>query len=108
MSKNDPKSLSELIFRPGSALNELARRAEATTDLAATLRAALPPTMAEGLRAASVREDGTLVVLAASSAWASRLRFEGERLLARCREGYPHTQRIEVRVSGGGFAAPAQ
>jgi hypothetical protein len=38
------------------------------------------------------------------SAWASRLRFEAEALLACCRERYPEAQRVEVRV--GRPAAP--
>ena len=100
MSKNKPKSLSELIFRPGSALNDLARRAEASLDLAETLRAGLPREMSGELRSASLHDDGTLLVLAGSPAWAARLRFEGDALLARCRERHPQTKRIKVRVSG--------
>jgi hypothetical protein len=100
MSRNTPKSLSELIFRPGSPVEQLARQAEAAVDLAGALRAALPATLAPGLRSAALRADGTLVVLALSSAWAARLRFEAEALLGQCRERYPATQRVEVRVGG--------
>ena len=99
MSNKSPKSLSDLIFQPGSALNDLARRADAATGLASALRCALAPALAAELRTATLRSDGTLVVTAVSSAWAARLRYEGERLLARCRETHPEAQRLEVRVS---------
>ena len=104
MSQNSPKSLSELIFRPGSALNDLARQAQASMDLAAKLRAGLPPEMSAELRSASLHDDGTLVVMAASPAWAARLRFETQILLACCRELHPQVRRVAVRVSG----APAE
>lgn len=105
MSHKTPKSLSELIFRPGSAVAGLAREAEAVLALAEELRAALEPALAGGLAGARLRADGTLVILAASPAWAARLRFEGERLLERARARHPEAQRVEVRVSGP--AAPA-
>jgi predicted nucleic acid-binding Zn ribbon protein len=89
-----------LIFRPGSAIAGLAREAEAATGLVDELRAALDPPLAEALAGARLREDGTLVVLAASSAWAARLRFEGERLLEGCRARHPEARRVEVRVRG--------
>jgi hypothetical protein len=100
MSKKSPKSLSELIFRPGSPLEDLARRAAATEDLAALMRAALTPDLAAELRSASLREDGTVVILAASPAWAARLRFEAQLLLATCREKFPAAARVRVRVAG--------
>ena len=101
MSSKSPKSLSELIFRPGSALNDLAQQAAAAADLATALRAVLAPNAAAELRSAALREDGTLVVMTGSSAWAARLRFESERLLGRCREIHPATKQLEVRVSSG-------
>jgi len=100
MSNKSPKSLSELIFRSGSPLNELARQAAGWEDLAAALRAVLPPEWSPELRSASVSDDGTLVVLAGSPVWAARLRFEGEKLLARGRELQPAAKRIKVRVAG--------
>lgn len=100
MSHKTPKSLSELIFRPGSPIAGLAREAEAATSLVDELRAALAAPLAGALAGARLREDGTLVLLAASPAWAARLRFEGEQLLERCRERHPDARRIEVRVRG--------
>ncbi len=89
MSNKSPKSLSELIFRPGNAVHELARQASAAVDLAQTLRDGLAPDLAGALRSASIHGDGTLVVLASSPAWAARLRFEETQLLARCRGRQP-------------------
>jgi hypothetical protein len=103
MSKKTPKSLSDLIFQPGSAVGDLARKAAATEDLAGALRRALAPELAAELRSASLRDDGTLVVLAASPAWAARLRFEEPALLACCRGSHPAVARLRVRVAG---AAP--
>ncbi len=100
MSENAPKPLSELIFRAGSAVNDLARRAESAIELAAALRGALPDELAGALQAATLREDGTVVVMAVSPAWAARLRFEADTLLARCRERHPGATRLRVRVSG--------
>jgi hypothetical protein len=100
MSNKSPKSLSDLIFRPGSALHELARQAGATADLALVLRNGLTPELAGALRSASIHDDGTLVVLASSPAWAARLRFEEARLLALCADQRPPVNRLKVRVSG--------
>lgn len=51
------------------------------------------------IRAANVREDGTLVVLVSSPAWAARLRFEEEALLAAAREAGADVSTCKVRVS---------
>ena len=102
MSRKTPKSLSEIVFRPGTPLQELADRAAATIRLADGLRAGLPPVLADQIRGASLRDDGTLVVLAASSAWAARLRFEADALLDCARRQAPAALRVEVRVAGPG------
>jgi hypothetical protein len=104
MSRKTPKSLSELVFRPGGPLAELARRAAATVSLVEGVRAGLPDGMGEQLRGVNLRDDGTLVVLAASSAWAARLRFEADALLAAGRRIAPGARRVEVRVAGPGAA----
>ena len=48
--------------------------------------------------AANIRDDGTLVVLASSSAWAARLRFESERLMAAARGSGKTVLSCSVRV----------
>lgn len=102
MSRKTPKSLSTLAFRPGGPLAALAGRAAATASLADQLRTGLPPALGRQLRSANLREDGTLVVLAASSAWAARLRFEADALLAAARRLTPAVTRVEVKVAGPG------
>lgn len=100
MSEKTPRSLAELMFRPGSAIGDLAQKAAAAEDLATRLRKALDPALAQALRAARVREDGTLVLMAESPAWAARLRFEAPRLLEACRSCAPTARCVQVRVAG--------
>ncbi len=100
MSNKTPRPLAEVIARPGSALAELAREAEAHLDLATSLRRALPADLAAALGAANLHEDGTLVVTAASPAWAARLRFEEARLFAACTGRQPAALRLKIRVAG--------
>ena len=51
--------------------------------------------------AANVRENGELVVIAASPAWANRLRYEEETLLAAAREAGLNPAACRVRVTQG-------
>lgn len=102
MSKKTPELLADRIRRPNSAIGELARRADAMIGLAGALRAGLTPEMSAALHTASLRDDGTLVVIAASPAWAARLRFEAPALLARCRERHPEVRRVKVRAGSRG------
>ena len=106
MSHKTPKSLSELVFQAGGPLGELARAAAAAVTLGDHLQARLGPDLAPGIAGARLREDGAVVVLPTSPAWAARLRFEGERLLAEARSRHPGAVRVEVRVGGPG-APPA-
>ena len=82
-------------------LGEIVRRAEDMGQLAQILRAALPPAAAEGLGAAVARDDGVLVVLAPTPAWAARLRFEADALLAAARAAGVDVETCKVRVSRG-------
>lgn len=102
MSNNDPKCLSELIKAPGSRLDELASEARSRIDLADRLRESLPPELSPHLLAANLREDGTLIVVASSPAWASRFRFEATELLAICRKQDNGAMRVRVRVGNAG------
>jgi len=79
-------------------LGELISRAQRMGELTDILASALPESDRISIVAANVREDGELVVICASSAWASRLRYETEALLeAATRAGITaHTCRIRV------------
>jgi hypothetical protein len=70
-------------------------------ELTGVLVRALPDAQAEGVVAANVREDGELVVIAATSAWASRLRYESDTLLEAAQSAgiKAHTCRIRVSKS---------
>ncbi len=69
------------------------------SDLAAALAAALPADQAAGVVAANVRDDGELVVIAASPAWASRLRYETAALLEAARAAGIAASSCRIRVS---------
>ena len=99
MSDKEAKSLSGLISDPESGLGRLAREAADRVALADCLREALGAELGHNLSAANLREDGTLVLLASGPEWATRMRFEADRLLRLCREKYPRAARVRVRVS---------
>ena len=67
---------------------------QALTD---ALRAALPEELAAELLSVSIR-DQELVLLCSSPAWASRLRFESDALLAAARQRGQVAARCRVRV----------
>jgi len=79
-------------------LGELISRARRMGELTDILASALPESDRHCIVAAHPREDGELVVICASSAWASRLRYETDTLLeAAVRAGMTaHTCRIRV------------
>lgn len=77
----------------------MVQRAQAMAELAGRLAAALPDELRPGIRAANVRGDGELVVIADSPAWAARLRVEGEKLLAAARDAGENARSVRVRVS---------
>ena len=82
-------------------LGELISRARRMGELTDILAAALPESERNSIVAANVREDGELVVICASSAWASRLRYETETLLgAAIQAGIP-ARTCRIRVSQG-------
>lgn len=76
----------------------MVQRAQAMAALADRLAAALPDELRPGIRAANVR-DHELVVIADSPAWAARLRFEAEKLLAAARDAGDTVTSVSVRVS---------
>lgn len=82
-------------------LGGLVRRARELGELTDVLSAALPGDCAGAILAANVRDDGTLVIIAASSAWANRLRYEAELLLAAARESGLAVTEFRVRVTSG-------
>ena len=80
-------------------LGDIVRRAREMGELTHILCAALPDEYAGAIVAANLREDGDLVIIAASSAWASRLRYETDSLLAAARETGLNPVACRVRVT---------
>jgi hypothetical protein len=70
-------------------------------ELTDILANALPESDRGAIVAANVREDGELVVICASSAWASRLRYETEKLLQAAEDAGVSAETCRIRVSQG-------
>ncbi len=70
-------------------------------ELTEILMRALPESDRGAIVAANVRDDGELVVICASSAWASRLRYETEKLLIAAKDAGITAHTCRVRVSQG-------
>jgi len=99
MSKNKPKSLSQLVGDPSSAIGRLASTARDKQSFVDHIRNGLTPELAEVVMHCSVEENGILMVRTASSAWAARLQYETEKLLELARDVHPETTSVRVRVA---------
>ncbi len=90
----------ENLLNPSNTgdLGDIVKRARAMGELVEILAEALSERDKTAIIAANIRDDGELVVICESSAWASRLRYETETLLKAARDaGIPaHTCRIRV------------
>ncbi len=82
-------------------LGDIVRRAREMGELTDLLARALPDGQAQGIVAANVREGGELVIIAATSAWANRLRFEADLLLKAAQASGVKAHSCRVRVSQG-------
>lgn len=80
-------------------LAELVSRAQRMGELTEILSKALGEADRGAIVAANVRQDGELVVICASSAWASRLRYETGVLLQAARDAGISAQTCRIRVS---------
>lgn len=97
MAENDLKNL--LNPNSGGDLGKLVQRARELGELTHTLCESLPDEFSGAIVAANVRADGDLVVIAASSAWASRLRYEADALLASARLAGHKATSCRIRVA---------
>lgn len=97
MGKNELKNL--LNPSSGGDLGDIVRRAREMGELTRILDSALPEDYAGAIVAANVRENGDLVVIAASSAWASRLRYETDKLLDAARRTGLEPASCRIRVT---------
>ena len=82
-------------------LGDVINRARQMGELTEILSRALPESDRGAIVAANVRDGGELVVICASSAWASRLRYETEKLLVAAKDAGITAHTCRVRVSQG-------
>ncbi len=97
MAKNELKNL--LNPSAGGDLGQIVRRAREMGELTHVLCKALPDEYAGAIVAANLRDNGDLVVIATSSAWASRLRYETDTLLAAARDSGLSPTACRIRVT---------
>ena len=93
------KSLSDLLGTKNSPLGNLARHADRMEQLGSLMRENLPASLADGFVHCNVRDDGTLVVVASSSEWAARYRFETAEFTRVCSEQGLEITKVKVSVS---------
>lgn len=80
-------------------LADIVRRARDMGALVEALAQSLPPDEAGSLVAANLRDDGELVVICRSPAWAARLRYEADTLLEAARRHGAVANRLTVHVA---------
>jgi hypothetical protein len=83
----------------GPLIANLERRAQATQDVTARVRAALPSPEKEHFLSASYREE-TLVLSMDSAAWCSRIRY-GQRALIEALHAVGETRVTKIKVRVG-------
>lgn len=81
------------------SLDKIIQRAQNMDSLTSSLQAGLPADLAVNLIAANVREDGNLVLVCSSPAWASRLRFETDQLIEIAKKSGTDVTGCVVRVT---------
>ena len=91
----------ENLLNPSKAgdLGNIIKRARSMAELTTILCDALPESHKTAIVAANIRDDGALVVICASSAWASRLRYETEILLKAAGDAGMPADTCRIRVS---------
>ena len=97
-----PKSLLDITTASDSSVARLAREARRREGLLSTVRKALEEEMAVHVTGCNLRTDGTLVVLADTAEWVSRLRFESPRLLSLDPGPGHEIKRVRVRIGAVG------
>ena len=94
------KSLEDLLkTSKDKGLAEVIEHARDMGDLVQILQNALPEEQRAAISAANLRDDGELVILASSSAWASRLRYEADALIVAVNRSGKEVSRCSVRVA---------
>ncbi len=84
---------------PDNRLGEVIQRAQQIDVLTGTLKSVLPAATAENLLSANASDSGELVLVCSTSAWAARLRFESNTLLAAARKTGLTVNTCKVKVA---------
>ena len=93
------KSLETLLNPVADGdLGGIVRKARDLADLTTTLKSSLPDELAAGVLAVNLRDEA-LVLVCPSSAWASRLRFEEERVREAAASAGHAIDAVVVRVA---------
>jgi hypothetical protein len=87
---------------PIKRLENLLNPAQDMGALLQCLQQQLPEESAANILSANVRDNGELVILASSPAWAAKLRFEADTLIAAARQSGSDVSSCKVRVSRNG------
>jgi hypothetical protein len=83
----------------GGVLEDMVQTAQYMDELTSSLKRDLAAELADQLIAASLREDGELVLVVTSSAWASTFRFETENIMQLLRKTGAEIKTCRVTVS---------
>lgn len=102
-----PLSRLENLLKSGrdDSLEQIVRKAREMDDLAGHLRKYLAADMAQHLVAANLRENGELVLVCSTSAWAARLRYETDMLRQAAKDAGKSVTKCVVRVQSPDGAA---
>ncbi len=82
-------------------LGKIIQHAQDMGQLVHVLQQSLPADCATSISAANIRGNGELVILASSPAWAAKLRFEADGLMAAARASGSDVTSCTVRVNRG-------
>jgi len=91
----------ENLLNPNNdgGLGDIIRHAQDMGELVQMLQQSLPADTAASVKAANIRDNGELVILASSPAWAAKLRFEADSLVAAARAAGAEVSTCKIRVS---------
>jgi hypothetical protein len=99
--RSHPVSVTLALSSPG--LSDLVERARFLKQLDSQLRAELPASLSAHVRVANLHED-RLVMVADSATWATRLRYERQKILLALRRHYSiRCPALEVKISPANF-----
>jgi len=94
------KSLENLLNPSNDGgLGDIIRHAQDMGELAQILQKSLPGDCSTSISAANIRDNGELIILASTPAWAAKLRFEADKLMKAARASGAEVTSCRVRVN---------